>query len=331
MNHLYIVTHTDLDGVGAAAAVVRLLGRVDDDYTVVYAEPYNLDEKLSRLAGYVEKGDLLIVSDLGPNRDSYRGVLEAVSRIVKEGGMVEWYDHHVWSSEDMERLRELGVWLVVDRSTCATGVVMHHLSRRHGVEPDEYLLELERVVCSADLWRWDHYLSTKLFRVVGSEQNGDEWRDKVLGKLASGTLWDGELEERLQDYMTRELEGFNRVQATVYVYNGRGCRVAAALKHRGPPANSFVGGMLIGRYMADIAVILRPNGGLSLRSRSVDVQVVASRLGGGGHPRAAGAKIRIPLWARLAAAIYPRILSWYASRLVYKTAREAGVCGSGGG
>ncbi len=327
MNHLYIVTHTDRDGVGAAAAVIRILDRVNGGYTTIYAEPYNVHEKLESIADHAEKGDLVVVTDLGPNRNSFKQAVETVENMTRRGVRVEWIDHHIWSGEDLQALEAAGARVWVDRNTCATGAVVRHLPRSHGTLADDYLLELERVVCSADLWRWDHHLSTRLFRILGGEYNGDEWRDKVLDKLARGILWDGELEERLQDYVTRELQGFNRVQATVYTVASRGCRVSAATKGRGPPANSLIGAMLLARYQADIAVIVRGNGGISLRSRGVNVQPVATKLGGGGHPYASGARIPIPFHVRLASRIYPKALSWYAARIVYKAAVDVGVCG----
>lgn len=82
----------------------------------------------------------------------------------------------------------------------------------------------------------------------------------------------------------------------------------------------------MGRYNSDIAVIIRGNGAISLRSRSVNVQRVASMLGGGGHPRASGAKINLPLWIKLVSRLYPKIVSWHVARVVYKTALKASVC-----
>jgi oligoribonuclease NrnB/cAMP/cGMP phosphodiesterase (DHH superfamily) len=70
------------------------------------------------------------------------------------------------------------------------------------------------------------------------------------------------------------------------------------------------------RFGADVAVIVRSNGAASLRSRSVDVSVVARRLGGGGHPRAAGARIKLPLIVRLLAKLYPKVASAYVAGVV---------------
>ncbi len=328
MGHVYIVTHTDLDGVGSAAAILRIMGLVDGGATIIYAEPYNVDEKLGSLSDHVGKGDRLVISDLGPNRDSFKQAIAHLKTIAGRGVEVEWYDHHIWDPVEEEAMRSAGARLFVDRSTCATGVVVRHATRIHGVNEDQVLRDLEAIVCAADLWRWDHPLAPKLVRVVGwnGDEDRDEWRNRIAYKLASGVFWDGELEERLQSYIDEELSGYASIMRTIYVKDGK-CRVAAAYKPRSPPASSYVGGMLQSRYQADVAVIIRPNGALSLRSKRVDVQVIARALGGGGHPRASGAKVHLPLWARILQLLYPKAYSRYAAGLVYKIAVETRSCG----
>jgi len=326
MGHLFIVTHTDLDGVGSAAVYVRLARLEKGDYTVVFAEPYNLDEILDSIAEYIEGGDKLVIADLGPNADTLSGAVETLSKLARRGASIEWYDHHVWAAEEKEAIKKAGVEVVVDRETCATGVVAKHAPRIAGLpEPDETIEELVSAVCAADLWRWDHHLAPKLFRVVG-ERKADEWKKVMIEKFASGILWDDEMEARLVEYVNLELDGFNRVRKSVYVAQRNGCRVASAYKENGPPSNSFIGAMLLSRYNAHIAVIARPNGAISLRSRDVDVQAVAKRLGGGGHPRASGAKIGLPLYVRLLRLLSPRIASRYVASVVLRASLEEGVC-----
>ena len=326
---LFIVTHTDLDGVGSAAAALRVTGRSLSDVVILYAEPYNVHEALEIVEEHASKGDTLLVSDLGPNRDSFPRAIETIRRLVEEGVNVEWYDHHIWSREDQEALRAAGAYLALDTSTCATGVVVHYASRRRGLEPDDFLLELERAVCAADLWRWDHYLAPKLFRVADSryEEGREAWRNRLVEKFSNGIIWDEELEEKLVEYVDLELKNYNSILRTTYV-TGEPCRVAAASKKRGPPSNSFLGASLQSRYNADIAVIIRDNGGMSLRSRNVNVQKIAVELGGGGHPRAAGARIKIPFTVRLLSIIFGRrMLSRYAARKVREVALKLGICG----
>jgi len=325
-NHLFIVTHTDLDGAGAAAAALRITGRRVDESTIVFAEPYNLDRKLEELKSLVSPGDLVVVADLGVNSQIFDSVVNAVREITGQGAKLEWYDHHVWSEDEMAALREAGSLVVVDRSTCATGVVARHMAKLRGVT-DEFLSELEAAVCAADLWRWDHHMAPKLFRVAG-DRGDEEWKKRLIEKLASGVIWDEELESKLEEYVNEELRGFNAVLSTVYVGEARGYRIAVAYKKaKGPPGSSIIGASLLSRYDSDIAAIVRGDGGLSLRSRSVNVQVIAKALGGGGHPAAAGAKISLPLPIRLLGILYPKLISWYTFRVI--AGALGGVAGSG--
>jgi oligoribonuclease NrnB/cAMP/cGMP phosphodiesterase (DHH superfamily) len=324
-NHLFIITHTDLDGVGAAAVALRLLERGEGEATILFAEPYNIDRVLEENLDSMDRGDLLVISDLGANRDALPRALESLSELSRRGVSIEWFDHHVWSPEDLEAVEKAGVRIVVDRSTCATGVVARYLMGPKRFEEDRFLSELEAVVCSADLWRWDHPLSPKLFRVVGERHGGEDWKRRLALKMASGILWDDEMESKLEEYVNLELEGYTRVLATVYVSRGGGARLAVAYKaSRGPPSSSTIGALLLSRYAADVAAIVRSDGGLSLRSRKFNVQLLASKLGGGGHPKAAGAKIEIPLLVRLAGRLYPKIVSYYAFRVLSRALEELG-------
>ena len=324
--YTFVVTHTDLDGAASAALYLAIAGLTVNDAAVYFAEPYNLDETLREVAEHAEDGDVAAVMDLGLNRGRMRLVEEAVASLARAGVKVEWYDHHVWSPEERARITGAGAVLYVDTSTCAAGVVARYAPRERGRSPPPWAEDLVRATCSADLWRWDHPLSPKLFRVMGRSDE-ESWRLKVVDKLSRGILWDEELEARLEEYVNAELEGYGRVLATLYTLESRGCRVAAVYKKEGPPSNSMIGSTLLSRLDADIAVIARTNGAISLRSRRVNVQKVAAALGGGGHPAAAGAKVPVPLHVRLLRLITPRAYTRYIARLVLRKALEAGVCG----
>ncbi|MFN4046406.1 MAG: DHH family phosphoesterase, partial [Acidilobaceae archaeon] len=249
--HVYIVTHTDLDGVGAAAAFLRILGvKPGEGATIVYSEPYNIDETLEALEEYVERGDIVAITDLGLNEDVREKTISIVGRLVGKGVRVEWYDHHVWGEDELDSLRKTGALVFIDRSTCATGVVVKYASSIRGAKPDGFLVELESAVCSADLWRWDNSLSPKLFRAVGSREEAREWRDKVIGKLVEGILWDEELEARLQQYVSEELRNMEKIIETVYVKEEGSLKIAVVYKTEGPPSNSIVGALLESRYGA---------------------------------------------------------------------------------
>lgn len=327
MGHLYIVTHTDLDGAGSAAAALIAYEYKPEESTILFAEPYNLHEAVGSIAGYVEKGDIIVVADLGPSRDSMGETVRFLASATSKGVSVDWYDHHVWPVMEAEKVKGVGVRLTIDTSTCATGVVARYATRYNGKLQSDYLRELESAVCAADLWKWDHPLAPKLFRVSDTRygEGSDEWRRRLVAKLSQGVLWDEEMEEKLLEYVDRELENFNGILSKAYVVKGS-CTVVATVKGHGPPSNSIIGASLLSRYNSDIAVIVRGNGGLSLRSKSVDVHVIAAAFGGGGHPRAAGGKLKIPLSSRILGRLWGRSVSRHAAKLILKTAEEAGVC-----
>ncbi|MCE4620525.1 MAG: DHHA1 domain-containing protein [Desulfurococcales archaeon] len=332
MGHLFIVTHTDLDGAGSAAAALIAYKRRIEEATILFAEPYNIHEALENLVGNVGQGDILVVSDLGPNKKSVEESAKHISTMTSEGARVDWYDHHIWPEEWRKLISDAGAKLTIDTSTCATGVVARYATKYNNTEYTDYLRELEEAVCAADLWRWNHPLAPKLFRIADTryEDGVAEWRRRVIAKFSEGILWDDELQEKLESYVNAELENFNKILSTVYVAEGE-CRVAAAYKKHGPPSNSFIGASLLSRFQADIAVIIRENGGLSLRSRGVNVQVIAVELGGGGHPRAAGARIEIPFTTRMLGKLWKRAVTRQAARKILGVAEATGVCRGRGG
>ena len=323
---LIIVTHTDLDGVASAAIYLRLAGRRprETGVTIHFTEPYKLNRVLSRLGG---GGGRLAIMDLGPNRDTIGEAAAMVRRLVGKGYAVEWYDHHRWDEDWVFKLTDAGARVFIDTSTCAAGVVARYASEVYGVEPDSFVKELAAAVCAADLWRWDHPMAARLFRVAERYRGrrGDAWRRRMVEGFAAGSMWWPELEEALSEYLSREFEGFHYALRNTVIDGDSGCRFAVVLKKPGPPSPSILGNALIDRLGVDFVVLVRTRGqGMSFRSRRIDVRSIAYELGGGGHPRAAGARLPMPFYARLLSRIVPRVRLAYARRAVKEALRRVG-------
>ncbi|MET1128690.1 MAG: hypothetical protein ABWW70_05180 [Thermoproteota archaeon] len=324
---VHIVTHTDLDGIASAAVYLRLLSKssAHGEADVTFAEPYNLHKVLSTL-GQVRR---LAIMDLGPNADTVNNILRELSRLRSTAESLEWYDHHKWEDSWLSSARSVGVRVYIEGDTCAAGVVARRAAEVLGVKPDEHIERLVRATCAADLWVWDDPLAPRLYRVVDRYRGpqGDMWRRHLLEKFSQGELWWGELDEALHEYLKLELENASRSLRTVIVDAVRSCRIAVVLKPRGPPSASILGGMLINRFGADVAVVVKTSGnGLSLRSRTVNVRKIAYTLGGGGHPRAAGAPLNMPLLFRIASMFWPKIRARYAARKVKEAITKLGSC-----
>lgn len=321
-----IITHTDLDGIAAAAIYLRLAGAEPDvDASVVFAEPY----KLHRVLPGIASTNRVAIMDLGPNTSTFGNVLDSIAALRKKGIVVEWYDHHRWKEEWIENLQSLSVKTYIDTSTCAAGVVAKYAPDELEAEPDDFIARLVKATCAADLWKWDDPLAPRLYRVIDRYHGvkGDKWKRTILRGFWEGSFWWPELDEALNEYLEKEFSGFTEALKNVIVDNIRGCRVVFALKRPGPPNASILGNSLLDRYSGDVAVIVRRKGrGISLRSRGINVREIAVRLGGGGHPRAAGAPLEMPLHYRLLAFFWPKAGLYYAKRLVEQAVEELGGC-----
>ncbi len=312
-----IVTHDDLDGVGAAALFVRGLGLDKGSVRLVFCQPHRVDKcfgKALRIRG-VEGVSVL---DLGLNWRVYGGVVEVYERWGR-GVRVVWLDHHVWEEEWLNGLRGLGFDVLVDRGTCATGVVAEYFSLN-----DDFSKRLVSAVCSVDLWRWDNPMAPFLFRLA------DSWSDekglrRLFNSFVEGVVWRDEWNSVVDRYVDEELRGYERIKKYLRIIEANGCRIIIAVKYwRGPPHRNFLAQYLMSRYNGDIAAIPVVGRGISLRSREVDVRRIAVKLGGGGHPRASGAPIPASWWRRLLARIYPGLILNSVARALRETVLEVG-------
>ena len=281
-----VVTHTDLDGIASAALILRELGGIDRLY---FIQPHRLYSVLAR----VPNGAELYITDLGANSSTISRVVAELRRVVRSGGRVRWFDHHVWDGEWVSAVTDAGAELYIDRGTCATDVVAKNLPVR-----DPTVRALVDATCSVDLWVFNHWLGNYLSRFAGF-RGGSEWKGYVVRKLAS---FSGELDEEVlgvvEKCVDRELSVIGKALRRAGLADLGGLKVVYYLKGDEEHLTSYIANALMSRFSAEVAVICR-RGSVSLRSRGVNVREVAKALGGGGHTYAAGAPLKPPLYIRL--------------------------------
>lgn len=308
-----------MDGV-AAAALYAYLNRSKPE-KLLYAEPYNIDRalaRLSRLSGY----DKVVFFDLGLNNNVIDTVANFASLLTSRGIRVEWYDHHVWNDEWIEKLKKSNVALFIDRSTCATGVVAKYAPQDRENIDEEFVEELVSGVCGGDLFRFDHWLSPWFIRLV-RRHDPNAWRNRVFQVLSEGKLWIPEFTEKILERLELELRGYSNVFENTLFFNYNGVKFAVVLQNQ-YVENSFVASYIIARYGVDVVAITSSDGKISLRSKYYNVRELAVALGGGGHPRASGAKIRIPLSIKLKRIINKRAVLEYVAKTIMNTLSSSG-------
>ena len=307
-----IITHTDIDGVGAAALYLYLSG--NPEYRVFFTEPFLLHRSLAKASSaYYER---IVILDLGINPQVYNEVLKYVSLLRKHEIPISWYDHHVWEDRWVRDMEALGVELHIDRSTCATGVVAKYVAPRGNVKETGFVDELVKGICAGDLWKFDHWLGPYYIRLV-RRKDSNSWRRQVLKVLASGKHWTPEFDQKVVEHVEREL-GTLTSKLDLVEKNVNGLKVIVAESHE-DLENSFLAAYIMGRYSAEVAVLVAVDGKLSFRSRGVNVRDLALELGGGGHPYASGAKVKVPWVVRFLSRINRRFLLNYVAELTAKT------------
>ncbi len=244
------------------------------------ASPHNIEESLQFVAEYAESGIDLYICDLAPDRFEYVATeLEAASAVADR---VVWYDHHQWNESVVEGVREAGVELVIGDSDheCTADVVYRSLE----TEFDSKYEELAAVTRDHDLWlredpRSDDladyaYWTDSATYVEVVREHGADLPDWVQTFLADQRVE----KEALIDLAVGRTDFHDIGGYTVGVTYGRCSQneVAEAMREQG----------------ADASVVVKPAGSASIRGTDTfdRCHEVAGRVGGGGHPKAAGCK-----------------------------------------
>lgn len=310
----YAIVHNDFDGTASAAVYARAVGSLPTK--VFFTEPTKIHNLLKSLE--LRGIKKIMIADIGINQSTLNEILTQLNRLQTEGAEIEWFDHHVWKDEWKTKLREIGVTVYHDVTTCGAGVINKNLN-----PDDEVSSKLAKADCAVDIWLHDDPLGEKLRRIV--ESNKDfKWKEYLINKFYNGVIWDEEFEKILEDQVDREINGYSKLHKHIRVLEIDGRKVVVAVRWKGPPDISYASQYLMNRYNS--IVFASVNGkSISFRSNIIDIRRFAEKLGGGGHPLAAGAGLNAPFWRKLLNKIGYRkpMLDW-ASSVVRNVIKEVG-------
>lgn len=311
-----IITHRDLDGIAAAALYVYCKKALQRSYRILYTEPDQLSKILRK---FYSRGVRYVIIDIGLNRDVY----DELNSMDLNSLSIEWYDHHVWDENWLKKLRAKGLNIYVDRSTCGTGVVAKSVCSDEGRVRD-----LVEIVCGADMWNFQRYESTFLFRYADVE-NDDEWRHTVFNTVAKylngeiSCIVDHTLNE-VSRYVDVELEKLSLLPNEVEKILLDGISICVYVKEYRIPSASIIGNLMLS--MCDIALIVNESlNRLSFRSSKCNVRDLALVFGGGGHVRAAGAPLKTPLLYKVFKSLSPEMTRRGIVNEIIRKIKEAGI------
>ena len=281
-----VVSHGGcLDGVGAAIVTLRSLGA--DRVGVAYAQPGDMAEALEVLATRPGNGRRLLVADLSLQPDQYDAVVHACAALRAGGWRIEWRDHHhkQWEGLPLDRLREHVDPVVVNATATESGASL----QQQALAPDDpFLADLAATVRDRDLW-WNKTPDSETLEFaltdLGTKDFVAHWVARAPGPVVDDVL--AQAAQRERDRQAR-IKGRLLDQAR---YWGEGA-TRVGVVYGWLPKNTGLH-ELLEEHGCQVAVNVRPNGKVSLRSRKAAAvcHLVARKFDGGGHPNASGADL----------------------------------------
>lgn len=283
-----------LDGTGAVIIAQRALGA--ENCGVFYSQPNYIHETLNHLVedGHEGNGRALHIMDLALNGRSFDSIVASCRALQSRGWNIEWRDHHhkSWENLDLDRLRPLLDVLDVntDASESGASMVQQALAPK-----DAFARKLAETIRDRDLW-WNKTPDSETLEFALTWMKTDDFVEHLLAKTGRNKVVDAVIQDAADQqrhltemesaYLLKFARGFDAP-------NG----MKAAVVYGNLPKNVGLHELLEGG--ADVAVNLRPNGAMSIRSRK-EVAIchkIAGHYNGGGHPNASGGRMQLKGWA----------------------------------
>ena len=272
-----IISHIkDIDGV-SPLILLNVLG-INYDYKLldVYEVEAYLDELL--------KIDLSIynniyITDLTVPEASYKLINE--SNYKNKFKVFDHHKTHLYAS-NLD-------FVTIDINECGTTLFYNYL-KTIGLKETKVLNEYVNSVKNLDLWLFEQNKDCvapklgNLFDFYGVLRYIIEFTKHLK---EDETFKFNEFEEKILEILNDEEKIYidkRELRMTVCKYEDYNVGIVFAEKYRSELGNE----LLIRNKNLDFIVIINLNGGISLRSREVDVSVIASKFNGGGHKLASG-------------------------------------------
>jgi oligoribonuclease NrnB/cAMP/cGMP phosphodiesterase (DHH superfamily) len=322
MTHLYHLSHIDLDGYGCQYLTTQAF-----ETTHCYNANYG-PEVTARLKEIIDqiKRDaylnlhaderLILITDLNLTTKEANWI-EKESMAI--GAKLQLLDHHGTGATAAQRF----AWYTLDTSCCATKITYEWLQKRCGFDPDNGLTTIVNAINAIDIWRSDdplfEYGKVGLGMISGAREINrvlfpDEDRTFKLSLIEAAReraaddeapiLLDDDLhgikkaffrqekndtkDNLVADYITQLLTA-DKQRMTIHYGDNIGILTYSAGN------TSLIGNaFLIANPEYAFYMDINGRGNFSLRSADrLDVSAMAKHIGnGGGHPNAAGGKIK---------------------------------------
>jgi len=286
-----LFTHTDLDGAGCA--IIAKMTYMDVD--IEFCDYDNVNEKIENFyIGSVKNNyDKVFITDISVNEE-VANIIEYYKdanyypeiKLFDHHKTAEWLNKYEWAS--------VSEWLESDVKNSGTSMLNNYL-KNHPY--DKAIYNFAEKVRQYDTWEWKTKYSDiepKLINDLFQIQGRDLFIHNVIYQFNRNeefTLSEGDrlLLKSNQDKIDKYINERGKILITKTL-NGHKVGIVFAEQYQ-----SELGNTLSEKHPElDYMVIINPSKSISYRTikEGVDLSVIASFYGGGGHPYASGSLFR---------------------------------------
>lgn len=260
MNKVCFV-HNDLDGKCAGA-----IAKYHDESTYVIEVDYERSLPLSK----VEKN--VIICDFTPKKEDF-------DKLVNKGCDIIWLDHH---KRNFEQFPEYAGLKGIRVDTIPSGAYITW----QWFFPDKEIPEAVELVSDYDTWQYNYGDRTKYFnygtRLYNTAPNSLFWKDIFNNKISINEICNKGVS--IFEYLVRE--NMNYLKQYGFEINFEGYKTICCNVGR---QNSTFFDSVDGYDIVMTFVIRNQSVFFSIyTTKNIDLSLIASKYGGGGHPKASG-------------------------------------------
>ncbi|MFA5943670.1 MAG: hypothetical protein WC876_04295 [Candidatus Thermoplasmatota archaeon] len=275
-----------LDGVGSAIVTQRILG--EDNVGVAYVQPGDMAHVLSHFTKTHGRGRRFLIADLSLQPEQYDSIVASCAALHANGWALEWRDHHhkQWEGLDLSRLKEHLVALEVNADATESGA---SLQQKAFAPKDDFLRRLAETVRDRDLW-WNKTPDSETLEFALSELGTKEFTRHFLQADPGAAVADAAIQAAAQREKDRQGGAKSQLLAQARYWGEGSTKVGVV--YGWLPKNTGLHDLLED-HGCQVAINVRPNGKVSLRSRkpAAVCHLIAKEFKGGGHPNASGADL----------------------------------------
>lgn len=274
------ITHTDADGYGCEVMLREAFP--DKNVAVVTASesgPLRVRFVGEQVARHISSETPVYIMDIASDTGEGNKFIDPFRNFHN----VTVIDHHEWDESDINHV-EWEATLIRDTDRCATQIVHDELIGN----PSEKITKLAELTADHDLWIKERREKSDKLSDLAEKCTREkyvelclQYGDKVIESEEGADLIEEQQNERKQKtQLAVNRAEFHDVDEQMVAVTYGNCD------------GSHVGETLYDEYEADVACIIYPSGSLSIRTPDDNpiAREIATKLDGGGHECAAGAK-----------------------------------------